>query len=267
MEKAMVKLLDLRTNTEFEVEEGKNFIISDPCYDIDDVIKDSKEGYNFKREAKPGTWVYDFNEDTMTLDMYELNSSFLITTEGISSSLFDEVVYIGVDSGQFGIFLEDSFKNDALLENVDLGDEFSELSNSPWYRACCIVTNLDNAGFVPDGFVSSTKYGDGIYSVGIKYYRDTKKVAYIRVITDDMCEYCGKEDSLCKCNTCDDCGCKEIDCVCEYCEDCGYEITECQCEFCDDCGRLIEECDCYDYDDDDDLGSDSDFNSNGFYLN
>lgn len=71
-----------------------------------------------------------------------------------------------------------------------------------WCRACCEVTYSNHAmGFVPEGFVTSTKHGDGIYPAGIKYIPGTKEVAYIRLVTDFICECCGKE--RCDCETSD----------------------------------------------------------------
>ena len=218
--------------------------MSDPCYDLKDV--NSKKEINYKFKAKPGTWVYDFNEETKTLDVYELNGSFLVTDEGINSNIFDDILYFGVDSGQVGVFLENAYRNDRLLKNVEFFDEYFEsLSSEPWYRACAEVTSsLGDMGFVPGGFVTGTKYGDGVYPVGVKYVKGTKEVAYIRIITDDICDYCGKEDCDCECERCSYCNEKESNCECEYCNNCGEHCYECSCEYCDECEELIDNCTC-----------------------
>ena len=234
MEKSIVKLSNLRKIEEFNVEEGENLIVSDPCYDLKNVNKIN--GLNHRLKAKPGTWVYDFNEDTMTLDVYESRSSFLVIREGINSDIFDEIRDFAVDSGQVGVFLENSYQKDSLVKNIEFENEFFNDMKEQWYRACCEVTcSNDKIGFVPDGFVTSTKYGDGVYPVGIKYAPGTDEVAYLRIITEDICEHCGKES-----------------CDCEFCDECGYEISECCCEYCDECGELIEYCTCDEEDEFDD---------------
>ena len=244
----MKTLMDLMKTTELQIKEGQNLVISDPCYELKGVIKNSQDGYLFVREAKSGTWTYDFNEDTKTLNVYELSSEFCIKDDGIDNYIFDEVVYIGVDSGQFGVFLEDSFNKNELINGIDLENSFTDLS--PWYRSCCIVTTTgDRVGFIPNGFVSGTMHGDGCYPVGIKYEKGTRKAKYIRVITDYMCEHCNKEESLCDCSECEHCRRKEDDCDCKYCHHCGRKEGDCYCEFCDNCGEPIDECSCYDEED------------------
>lgn len=226
MEKTIIKLSDLRKTEEFNIKEGEKLVLSDPCYELEE----SNTGTNFILNAKSGVWMYDFNKETKTLDVYESKSYHLVKEDGINSSIFDEINEFPVDSGQVGVFLEKSYQKDSLVENIQFEDEFFENMAEKWYRACCEVTcsNYD-MGFVPYGFVTRTRYGDGTYSFGIKYVPGTNEVAYIRIITSDICEYCGKEE-----------------CDCEFCEDCGYEISECCCEYCDECGELIENCCCED---------------------
>lgn len=242
MEQATVRLSELRKTKEFNVEKGENLIVSDPCYDLGYV--DKNNGLNYRLKAKPGTWVYNFNEDTMTLDVYEKSSSFLVREEGINSNIFDKIMDFAVDSGQVGVFLESSYQKDSLVENIEFEDKDFKDMKEQWYRACCEVTCSNNAmGFVPDGFVTGTKYGDGVYPVGIKYAPGTDEVAYLRIITEDICEHCGKES-----------------CDCEYCDECGYEMSECCCEYCDECGELEQYCTCDDeYDDDEEYDDEDGF--------
>lgn len=241
MKESKVKLSSLRKTEEFEVKEGKYLIVSDPCYDTNDISGDGEINYKFK--AKSGTWTYDFNEETMTLNVYETGSRRKVIQDGINTDIFDKIVYFGVDSGQVGVFLEDSYQKDLLAENIEFEDKcFESLSNEPWYRMCCEVASSANGmGFVPDGFVTSTKYGDGTYPVGIKYAKGTDEVLYLRIITEDICEHCGKED-----------------CNCEFCDECGYEMSECCCEYCDECGELVEHCTC---DEDDEFDDEEEFDN------
>lgn len=248
MEKTKIKLSSISKNTEFEVSEGQNLIISDPCYDLNDINSDRE--INYKIKAKSGTWVYDLDIETMTIDIYELYSSFLVCKEGMKSSLFDKILYFGVDSGQVGVFLESSYQNDSLVENIEFENGRFKDMKELWYRACCEVTTTGtHAGFVPNGFVTGTKHGDGVYPVGIKYASGTDEVAYIRIITDYVCEYCGAIDDDCECRRCSYCNKKELECECEYCSHCYENEYECNCEFCDECEELLDECICDNEDD------------------
>lgn len=224
MEKTIIKLSDLKKTQELNVKEGERLILSDPCYEIENV----RSGANFILNAKAGIWKYDFNKETKTLDVYELSSYYLVREEGINSSIFDKVEEFPVDSGQVGVFLEKSYQKDSLVENIQFEDDHFKDMTEKWYRACCEITcSEDDMGFVPDGFVTGTRYGDGTYPFGIKYASGTNEVAYIRIITSDICEHCGKEE-----------------CDCEFCDECGYEISECCCEFCHECDNLMEYCTC-----------------------
>lgn len=234
MEIVKSKMSEIREKDFFEVKEGQSLIISDPCYEIEDASS-GEDAYSHKRKAKCGTWVFDFNKDTMTLDVYESKSANLIRKPGIKPHIFDEILHFSVDSGQVGVFLEESYQNDDLVKNIEFEERtFECLSNEPWYRACCEATvSGERMGFVPTGFVTSTKYGDGGYPVGIKYAEGTEEVAYIRIITEDICEYCHEED--CDCEICEECGYDVKDCTCEYCDECGCHENYCECEEDDNC--------------------------------
>lgn len=229
MEKLKVKISDLKKTKEFIVSKGENLIVSDPCYELSYI--DKGEDLNHRFKAKAGIWAYYFDEDTRTLDVYEINSSYLVKRDGINTRLFDEIKYMGVDSGQVGVFLEKSFRNKSLVEDIEFENEIYNTLSEPWYRACCeITTSSKCVGFVPFGFVSRTRYGDGCYPVGIKYDPGTDEVAYIRIVTEDICEHCGVPESMCECESCYECGNKEYECSCECCDRCGNKISECYCE-------------------------------------
>lgn len=89
-----MKLSDLIKTNEFNIKEGESLIISDPCYDFEKVNKTT--GLNHKLKAAPGIWIYDFNKDTMTLNVYESRSSHLVIEEGINPEIFDEIRYFEV---------------------------------------------------------------------------------------------------------------------------------------------------------------------------
>lgn len=242
MQTTIIKLSELQNTQEFTVNKGDKLVLSDPCYELENI----RSGANYILNAKPGVWQYDYNKETKSLDIYESSSYYLIREYGIiNNSIFDEVDYFPVDSGQVGVFLKSSYQQDSLVENIQYEDTRFEDMAEKWYRACCEVTcSKKGMGFVPDGFVTGTRYGDGMYPFGIKYDPDTREVAYIRIITSDICENCGAEE--CDCVICDDCGYEESECCCEICDFCGEKANDCGCEFCDDCGYEISECTCED---------------------
>jgi hypothetical protein len=71
--------------------------------------------------------------------------------------------FVGVDSGQAGIFDASNYRNDNVIvgmpENAHICGKLDK-----FYGACCDVTLGDvGAGVIPFGFVSSSGWGDGGY--------------------------------------------------------------------------------------------------------
>lgn len=239
MEKTVLRLSDLIQRNMFEVSEGECLIVSDPCYDIEDIEYNQEREINHRIKAKPGIWTYSFDEETRTLEVYEIQSANLVRDEGMNPDKFDNIVHSGVDSGQIGVFLEKHYNNSYLLEGIEFDyNKFENMNDDVWYRACCEATCSEyKMGFVPSGFVMSTRYGDGVYPVGLKCFGNTDEVAFIRIMTDDICEYCYKVRSY------------RGGCECELCGDCGESIDYCCCDDyynCNSCGELIEDCACDD---------------------
>src|SRR5690606_25054488 len=124
---------------------------------------------------------------------------------------------VGVDSGQAGVFDFAVYKDD---ESAKGKSNFIE--DEPWYSTCCDQTLSDQqAGVIEGGAVSSSGYGDGLYTA---YYAidANKEVVAIKIVF--------MEDEA----TCNDCGEYESSCTCEYCETCSQHIDNCECDEFDD---------------------------------
>lgn len=250
MKTTITKLSELKRTNTFNIKEGERVILSDPKYKLDY----AKIGANHILNAKSGSWTYSFNKETKTLDIYELNSSSLVKEKGINNLIFDEIDDLPVNSGQVGVFIENSYKNDSLIEHIILEDDTYDHIDEKWYRACCEITNSkDDMGFIPNGFVTTTRYINGVYAYGIKYAPETKEVAYIRICTTDLCICCGSEEE-CSCIVCDGCDYEISNCCCEICNVCGKKehecccecefCDECECDYCHECGELLQFCFC-----------------------
>ena len=163
----------------FNVTSGK-MVCSDPCYEIptwcqgivenvkngkwDSGIATSDEGAWGERISH--LWVYH-------IDAIAKNPKILREVEQFNGHLlpFD----FGVDSGQFGFFDFDNYRNDESakdLKKYNFGNDFNspKESGEEWYRACCKITlDKESWGVLPNGAVSSSGFGDGSYEVrGIK---------------------------------------------------------------------------------------------------
>jgi hypothetical protein len=75
----------------------------------------------------------------------------------------------GVDSGQFGFFDKEFYRNDEKakeLKKHNFGDDYDTEEGDEWYRACADITLADEQwGVLPNGVVSSSGFGDGSYRV------------------------------------------------------------------------------------------------------
>ena len=104
---------------------------------------------------------------------------------------------IGVDSGQAGIFNKEFYRNDDHSDTYDLplifGEDWSEKDGDKWYQRMCSLTlskfhggiSDDDYGVTPDGIVSSSGYGDGLYHLMIGKVDDKIVGFEIIFITED----------------------------------------------------------------------------------
>ena len=164
--------------TTFDVTSGK-MVCSDPCYELgtwcQGVIDNVRNG---KWEAGIATsdeggwgerishlWVFNLEAVAKTPQILRDIEQFRGTRLA-----FD----FGVDSGQFGFFDYDNYRNDESAKDLkkhDFGNDFSmKETGDEWYRACCDFTlSSESWGVLPNGAVSSSGFGDGQYDVvGIK---------------------------------------------------------------------------------------------------
>ena len=149
---------------EFEVKSG-SIVCSDPCY----VIPTWCQGV--VDNVKNGTWIAE------VIETDEGDWGKRIALLGIKHKDVDEPdanVDImnfagGVDSGQFGFFDKDFYRNDELAKDLDkenFGENYDTQEGDTWYRACSKLTlGNDQWGVLPNGVVSSSGFGDGSYDV------------------------------------------------------------------------------------------------------
>jgi hypothetical protein len=140
-------------------------IVSDPCYEkgtwCQAVVK-----------VKPG--LYDCTVKTITFDPDDKRHSMLFAVhEDYESSKLEWKEYpavIGVDSGQCGIFSEESYRNDEIVKTIGFGDGDVSIfppkndAGDEWYLAMCSRTLGGNTiGSYPEGIVTTSGFGDGSY--------------------------------------------------------------------------------------------------------
>jgi hypothetical protein len=153
---------------EFEVISGV-LVCSDPCYIHPDLGGVWCQG--IVDNVKNGTWIAE------VIETDEGDWGKRIALLGIKHKDVDEPdanVDImnfagGVDSGQFGFFDKDFYRNDELTKDLDkenFGENYDTQEGDTWYRACSKLTlGNDQWGVLPNGVVSSSGFGDGSYDV------------------------------------------------------------------------------------------------------
>jgi hypothetical protein len=198
---------------EFEVTSGK-IVCSDPCYTTDTWCMGVVDN------VVNGTWVAsvekrdlgDWGERIAIL--WIANKEQMAKNPKICWEVLGEepMNFIGgVDSGQFGFFDFEDYRNDDNAKNLkkyDFGAEYDREEGDAWYRACSDLTLSDESwGVLPKGVVSSSGIGDGSYDVfGYKDAYD-KYVAFgVVFIYDgdeedegDVCGVCNENDFDCTC--------------------------------------------------------------------
>jgi hypothetical protein len=165
----------------FEVVSG-TLVCSDPCYELPTWCQGVVEN------VKKGTWVAeveynDRGERVKELRIHHKDSHWL------SGKMERMNFTAGVDSGQFGFFDKDFYRNNESakgLKKYNFGEGFDEQEGDEWYRACCALTlGEDNFGVLPNGAVSSTGYGDGSYEVFGQKDKDGEYVGFGVIFIDE----------------------------------------------------------------------------------
>lgn len=189
----------------FEVDKLETLIISDPAYDLTTWCN-GKISF-----AKKGAW--HALVDRIDTGLLGIRNSRLIAVHEeyawnliyIDGNWIPIPAFVGVDSGQCGIFNAKHFNNDELAKTYPPQQHVIP-SNAPrkgFYNECCMITlNLDyevsqglSAGVVLGGAVSESGFGDGCYRA---YYLESDEGEVIAVsiefIPDDVLEDYGYDD-------------------------------------------------------------------------
>jgi len=150
-------------NKTFEVKSGV-MVASDPCYSIPTWCQ------GVINNVKNGTWLAevetsdegDWGNRIARLRVEHINAKRTYRTEQVGMDG-------GVDSGQFGFFDKDFYRNNEAAKDLkkhDFGENYDRQDGDQWYRACCELTLADESwGVLPQGAVSSSGFGDGSYPV------------------------------------------------------------------------------------------------------
>jgi len=183
---------------EFQITSGK-IVASDPAYSIPTWCQGIIEN------VKNGTWVVIPDKHDVR-GWGERVCKLTVTHKDFNFDNFvsEELPFVGgVDSGQFGFFDYDLYRNDESakdLEKYNFGDDFERESGDIWYRAVCHLTlSSDHWGVLPNGAVSSSGIGDGSYPVyGIKD-KDGQYIGFQVIFID---EDTNEEDEWEECSNC-----------------------------------------------------------------
>jgi hypothetical protein len=140
-------------------------VVSDPCYKIPTFAQIVLNG------VKPGEY-HTFKDKEDFGDSVQINKYLgVVHTEWVTSELawreYDGLV--GVDSGQAGIFSHKSYRNDEIVDTIDIPQTDFRLESyndegDSWYEAMCRLTlTEEEGGLYEEGVVSSSGFGDGVY--------------------------------------------------------------------------------------------------------
>lgn len=189
---------------QFEVVSG-SMVCSDPCYSLDVWCM------GVVNNVKKGKW----NADVQYMDLGgwgERISVLMVSHESNTLPTFDFDNPLGftagVDSGQFGFFDKDFYRNDESakdLKKYQFSDDYDREEGDQWYRACADLTlGTESWGVLPNGAVSSSGVGDGSYDVFEQKNAEGEVIALCCVFLwedeeDEYCEECGEHTDDCEC--------------------------------------------------------------------
>lgn len=181
----------------FEITSG-TIVASDPCYEIPTWCQGILE------KVKKGTWEahIEKSDEGSWGDRIAVLRINHISHSNMSYDMKPIEMDGGVDSGQFGFFDKDFYRNDEKAKDLpkeQFSPDWDCKEGDSWYRYCCKLTlGEESWGVLPQGAVSSSGYGDGSYPVFGE--RDSNgeliaiEVVYIdksQEEEDEPCEECG----------------------------------------------------------------------------
>lgn len=187
----------------FEVMSG-TLVCSDPCYEIPTWCQGIVEN------VKKGKWNAQIERMNLG-DWGERISVLMVSHESNPNPTFDFDEHLpftaGVDSGQFGFFDKDFYRNDESAKDLpkyNFSNDFDRESGDVWYRACAQLTLGDERwGVLPNGVVSSSGIGDGSYDVFAETNPEGEVIAlcvvYLWEDEEEECENCGENIHDCEC--------------------------------------------------------------------
>lgn len=187
----------------FKVTSG--FIVaSDPCYEIPTWCQGIVP-------AKNGEWeVYveidDYDGRVKNISAWNIEAAqdnHHLPNEVYSAGFLPHS--FGVDSGQFGYFDKDAYRNDAVITpDIPTWKEYDtnhtkDETGEKFYSACCEATltkNTDTEGYgvLPFGLVSRSGWGDGSYPTTGIQDKDGNYIALATVFIDDSYDDDEEED-------------------------------------------------------------------------
>lgn len=183
-EKMKQELSDTKTLIEFGtfcVTSGE-LVLSDPCYGLDVWCLKKVDG------VKNGTWKFYGIQSDEGVFGKRISAFYAVhaDSENVSVDL-EDIDDLGVDSGQFGIFDLDFYRNDSQFSDdfVPENDFARGEDGGKFYGACCDLTLSDkHGGVLKGGGVVSSGYGDGCYD-GCLYSQEDEIVgAFVSFIED-----------------------------------------------------------------------------------
>ena len=151
----------------FEIKSGV-VVCSDPCYEIptwcQGIINNVKAGtwYAYIEKKDVGSWGPRIHSMTI------IHEDYVIDTVKRTFDHLNPIGHYGVDSGQFGFFDKEFYRNDSAAESLPKVDwvDYVKEDGDEWYKACAEITLSENQGGVMEaGVVTSSGYGDGSYPV------------------------------------------------------------------------------------------------------
>ena len=172
---------------EFQIT-SKKIVASDPCYGIPTWCQGIIEN------VKNGTWVATPDKNTISGWGERVCKLTIVHKDYDFDNHVPELLGFsgGVDSGQFGFFDFDFYRNNSHVKDLvkyDFGYDFDREPGDEWYRVCCHLTlSSDHWGVLPNGVVSCSGVGDGSYNVyGIKDHNSPSQeyIGFQVVFIDD----------------------------------------------------------------------------------